>query len=307
RHGDPQAGDALQSLPGPLPPARAVLCGVSAGARTGGLLRHLGDRGAARARGSERELVDRAGPGGVQGHGATRVTPDGAIQRGAPSQTGITGSRGLVVSNEKGPTAMGPRKELPMSESTIAQIHPVFGDILTRFGLPPRDPSLMTDQHDPATQPSLQGQRVMPKAALGTNVCIACERQSPVYALWPSCRSCSEEFCPACQQPGSIEEDEGRQSWLCPGCAADEAAVAADEPPVPADSVLVDQVAAVLVRCLAAAKGEQPQAFDELPPAERQRYRDVARIAWSLCAQEAIQIAHWIAADRLIWERTNHG
>ncbi|HXE82034.1 MAG TPA: hypothetical protein VN513_01735 [Gemmatimonadales bacterium] len=191
-----------------------------------------------------------------------------------------------------------------MSESTIAQIHPVFGDILTRFGLPPRDPSLMTDQHDPATQPSLQGQRVMPKAALGTNVCIACERQSPVYALWPSCRSCSEEFCPACQQPGSIEEDEGRQSCLCPGCAADEAAVAADEPPVPADSVLVDQVAAVLVRCLAAAKGEQPQAFDELPPAERQRYRDVARIAWALCDPEAIRIAHWIAADRLIWERT---
>jgi len=165
-----------------------------------------------------------------------------------------------------------------MSESTIAQIHPVFGDILTRFGLPPRDPSIMTDQHDPATQPSLQGQ-----AAIR---CVKCGHRG---------ETSYDGFCVRADCDCQCEP------------AKDRSARASAAESASADSVLVDQVAAVLVRCLAAAKGEQSQAFDELPPAERQRYRDVARIAWSLCDQEAIQIAHWIAADRLIWERTNHG
>ncbi len=56
----------------------------------------------------------------------------------------------------------------------------------------------------------------------GCNQCVHCRRISPVYALFPTCRDCSEETCPDCQEPGSLidpEDGEHEASCLCRPCA----------------------------------------------------------------------------------------
>lgn len=156
----------------------------------------------------------------------------------------------------------------------------------------PRDETIMRDQHDPMTQPSLQGQQVTRRlpSPSGRSRCAVCARLSETFMLWPVCRSCSEEVCPEHQAPGTLDDE----AWgcLCTTCAVP----ALTTPP---DSVLIDQVAHVLVRALGTS-----QPFDELVPAERERIRAVARMAVALCHAEAERVARWIAAEQLIRERT---
>jgi hypothetical protein len=54
---------------------------------------------------------------------------------------------------------------------------------------------------------------------LGHNSCERCLVLSPLYDLFPSCRSCQEELCPEHQAAGSQRDDDGRESCLCQRCA----------------------------------------------------------------------------------------
>lgn len=42
----------------------------------------------------------------------------------------------------------------------------------------------------------------------GCNQCIDCKRISPVYTLFPVCRSCAEDVCPDCSE--NFDEETNR-------------------------------------------------------------------------------------------------
>jgi hypothetical protein len=56
---------------------------------------------------------------------------------------------------------------------------------------------------------------------LGYDVCCGCLRLSELYEEWPMCRWCADSFCPFgqdCQQPGTLQDNEGRETCVCATC-----------------------------------------------------------------------------------------
>jgi hypothetical protein len=50
-------------------------------------------------------------------------------------------------------------------------------------------------------------------------LCDRCKARSDEYTSWPHCRECGEDRCPGCYVPGTLREDDGRNTVLCEPCA----------------------------------------------------------------------------------------
>jgi hypothetical protein len=48
-------------------------------------------------------------------------------------------------------------------------------------------------------------------------LCDKCEKRSPEYSAWPSCRMCMDHICTSCASPGTASEDE-EHAVTCKDC-----------------------------------------------------------------------------------------
>ena len=49
--------------------------------------------------------------------------------------------------------------------------------------------------------------------------CDTCGARSEEYTAWPTCRECDNDACPDCSEPGTMIEDDGRQTVICRSCS----------------------------------------------------------------------------------------
>lgn len=51
--------------------------------------------------------------------------------------------------------------------------------------------------------------------------CDHCDRRSPEYTTWPTCRLCGDDCCDDCADEDSVRDEEGRVTCVCVRCMGD--------------------------------------------------------------------------------------
>ncbi len=51
-------------------------------------------------------------------------------------------------------------------------------------------------------------------------ICDKCDARGPEYTMFPHCRECGDQVCPACDIEGERDEETGKT--LCKSCAPEE-------------------------------------------------------------------------------------
>lgn len=53
---------------------------------------------------------------------------------------------------------------------------------------------------------------------VGKRAAYPCKARSEEYTGWPTCRTCFADVCPRHAAPGTLQEDEGRNTVVCVEC-----------------------------------------------------------------------------------------